>query len=464
MKRVASFLWRCLIITVFSAFPNPLQALQPNILLIMTDDLGYGDLGCYGQTNIQTPHLDRLASEGMRWTQFYAGSTVCAPSRCVLMTGQHTGHAEIRGNREIQPMGQWPLADETLTIAEVLKASGYRTALIGKWGLGGPNSSGHPNRQGFDEFFGYLCQRHAHNYYPEFLYRNDQRVPLSGNVVNNERGDGAGYAAERALYSHDLCTSEALQFLDNQDAQQPFFLFLSLTIPHANNEGGTKGMEVPDLGIYANKDWPAAQKGHAAMISRMDADIGRLLDRLRQKQLDEQTLVLFTSDNGPHREGGNDPLFNDSNGPLRGIKRDLYEGGIRVPLIARWKGRIKAGSHSDHVGYFGDFMATVADLTGSRLPESYPDSLSFLPTLIGKPQPTHEALYWEFHGGGQHLAAIRQGNWKGIAHRNGVFELFDLEHDLGETTNVAADHLSKVANLRHHMDAAHQDHALWPIK
>ncbi len=239
-----------LIVDALALDASPLQTARPNIIFIMTDDLGYGDLGCYGQKRIQTPHIDRMATEGMRFTQFYAGSTVCAPSRCVLMTGLHTGHALVRGNRELKPMGQWPLPDETITLAEVLKKSGYSTGLIGKWGLGGPDSTGHPNRQGFDSFFGYLCQRHAHNYYPEFLFRNGDRVPLEGNRVENERGDGAGYASERSTFSHDLCADEALDFI-RQHQSNPFFLYLSLTIPHANNEGGRLGMEVPDHGPYA---------------------------------------------------------------------------------------------------------------------------------------------------------------------------------------------------------------------
>lgn len=464
-KRVHLLLTSILSWSLLTPWAGALRAAEkgPNVLLIMTDDLGYGDLGCYGQKQIQTPELDRMAGEGLRFTQFYAGSTVCAPSRCVLMTGMHTGHTEIRGNREIQPMGQWPLADETLTVAECFKRAGYETALIGKWGLGGPGSTGHPNRQGFDYFFGYLCQRHAHNYYPEFLFRNDQLVPLEGNIVNNERGDGAGYATGRALYSHDLCATEALQFIDRQDASKPFFLFLSLTIPHANNEGGPRGMEVPDLGDYADKDWPPAQRGHAAMISRMDADVGRILSAIDQRGWGDNTLVLFTSDNGPHREGGNDPFFHDSNGPLRGIKRDLYEGGIRVPMIARWTGHIEAGTQSDHVGYFGDVMATMADLIDEPLPHRYPDSLSFLPTLLGKPQPQHPYLYWEFHGGGQHFAAIRQGDWKGIQRRDRTFELYHLGNDLGEERNVAKDHLTRVASLRRLMDEAHTDHPLWKV-
>jgi len=434
---------------------------KPNIIYIMTDDLGYGDLGCYGQQRIKTPHIDQLADEGMRFTQFYAGSTVCAPSRCVLMTGYHTGHALVRGNREIKPMGQWPLPDDTVTVAEVLKKSGYETGLVGKWGLGGPGSSGHPNRQGFDYFFGYLCQRHAHNYYPEFLFRNDQRVTLPGNKVENDRQDGAGYATERATFSHDLCAEEALSFVKRHH-EKPFFLYLSLTIPHANNEGGKLGMEVPDYGIYSATDWPEPQKGHAAMISRMDADIGRLMSLLKDLGIDDNTIVFFTSDNGPHREGGNDPDFNDSNGPLRGIKRDLYEGGIRVPLIARWPGNIQPGSVSDHLGYFGDFMTTAAELAGAKAPKGL-DSISLVETLLGnvQNQTQHPYLYWEFYGGGGHFQAIRLGPWKGVKHRNGTFELFRLDQDLGELHDVAASHQSLVSQLSIEMERSHHDNPMW---
>ena len=302
-------------------------AAKPNIIYILADDLGYGDLACYGNTMIRTPNLDRMATEGMRFTQHYAGSTVCAPSRCSLMTGLHTGHAYIRGNSEVQPMGQEPLPPETVTVAEVLKEAGYRTALIGKWGLGGPDSTGIPNHQGFDYFYGYLCQRHAHNYYPAFLFRNEERVPLA-NVVENDRQDGAGEAIKKVEYSHDLIMKEALDFIEREQ-DSPFFLYLACTIPHANNEAGERGMEVPSDEPYTNEDWPQSQKNKAAMITRMDRDIGTLLTRLAEYGIDRNTVVIFTSDNGPHREGGADPAFLDSNGPLRGIKRDLYEGGIQ---------------------------------------------------------------------------------------------------------------------------------------
>lgn len=439
---------------------------QPNIIFILADDLGYGDLGCYGQQVIRTPNIDRMAAEGMLFTDAYAGSTVCAPSRCSLMTGLHTGHAYVRGNKEAKPMGQLPLPEGTVTIPKLLQARGYRTGLIGKWGLGGPGSSGTPNRQGFDYFFGYLCQRHAHNYYPEFLYRNDQRVPLA-NKVASDRDDGAGVATEKVEYSHDLIADEALQFIE-RNRQVPFFLYLALTIPHANNEAGRAGMEVPSYGPYADEDWPEPQKGHAAMITRMDGDVGRLIDKLKELGIDGDTLVLFSSDNGPHAEGGADPAFFHSSGPLRGIKRDLYEGGIRVPLIARWPGRIVAGSGTDHVCAFWDFLPTCCDLAGA-IPPDDADGFSFLPTLLGKPvyQRKHRYLYWEFHEQGK-KQAVRMGYWKGVrlnvaADPDGPIELYDLRTDLGETTNVADENPEIVAQMAALMKAAHKPSETWPF-
>ena len=439
---------------------------KPNIIYIMADDLGYGDLGAYGQERIQTPNIDRLAEEGIRFTDFYAGSTVCAPSRSVLMTGQHVGRTYIRGNREVQPMGQEPLPDEVVTVAEVLKQAGYSTALIGKWGLGGPGSTGVPNQQGFDYFFGYLGQRHAHNYYPEFLFRNENRVPLDGNVlVEPGRPDGAGQAIEKTLYSHDLMADEALAFIENH-SNEPFFLYLALTIPHANNEAGREGMEVPDYGIYADEAWPEPQKGMAAMVTRMDSDIGRIMHALTELGIDEQTIVFFTSDNGPHSEGGNDPSFFNSNGPLRGIKRDLYEGGIRVPMIVRWPGHTPAGLVSNHVGYFGDFFATAADLAGTETPDGL-NSNSLMPTIGGQPtkQGYHDYLYWEFYERGS-AQAVRLDHWKGIRKPmfTGEIELYNLSNDLSEELNVAGDFPNVVQRIKAIMAEAHEPSPLWEIR
>ncbi len=325
-----------------------------------------------------------MAEEGMRFTDFYAGTIVCAPSRCVLMTGQHTGRCWVRGNASAENIESQALRAEDKTIAEVFKDAGYKTALFGKWGLGEVGSPGHPNNQGFDVCYGHLNQHHAHNYYPTYLYRNSEKVMLR-NIPQWENADrGEGWAMERVDYTHDLVMDESLKWLQEHH-NDPFFLYLSLTIPHANNEGtgGTgDGQEVPDYGIYTDMNWPRPDKGQAAMITRMDRDIGILLQRLVDYGIDERTLVIFTSDNGPHCEGGNNPEFFDANGPLKGLKRALYEGGIRVPTIAHWPNRVKAGSVTNHAAYFGDVMATVCDLTEQKAPDNI-QSKSILPTLFG---------------------------------------------------------------------------------
>jgi uncharacterized sulfatase len=440
---------------------------RPNVVFILADDLGYGDLGAYGQKLICTPHLDRLAAEGLRFTDFYAGSTVCAPSRAVLMTGRHTGHAGVRGNagggvRSIQALRQGER-----TLAQLFKDAGYATALFGKWGLGEVGSTGHPNRMGFDAFFGYLNQRHAHNYYPSFLFRNETRVPL-GNVPGREDEDGAGWARTRVAYSHDRILEEALRWVD-ENRSRPFFLYLAVTIPHANNEakaGTGDGQEVPDYGEYAKEPWPSPDKGQAAMISRLDRDVGRLLARLEEHGLAKETLVLFSSDNGPHQEGGNDPERFDANGPLRGLKRALHEGGIRVPLIARWPGRVGPASVSSHVGYLGDFFATFAEMLGRPVAPGL-DSVSLLPTLAGRPgdQQAHEYLYWEFYeqGGRQ---AVRFGPWKAIREpmKTGRVRLFDLSKDVGENEDLAAARKELVARAAQHMDEAHVPDPFWTVR
>jgi arylsulfatase A-like enzyme len=426
----------------------------PNILFILADDLGYGDLGCYGQQKIKTPVLDKLAAQGLRFTQFYAGSTVCAPSRCALMTGRHTGHATIRGNAQV------PLGPGDVTLAEILKGAGYVTGLIGKWGLGEAGSTGVPNRKGFDYFFGYLNQHHAHNYYPDFLWRNETKVPVPGNVVKNN------VAVKKGQYSHDLFTQEALAFIDKNKAS-PFFLYLAYTIPHANNERGNaegNGMEVPSDAPYSDQPWPPAQKNHAAMITRMDRDIGRLLERLRELGLDENTLVFFTSDNGPHREGGGDPAFFRSAGPLRGFKRSLHEGGVRVPMIVRWSGKIRPGTVSDQVWAFWDVLPTVAELAGTTAPRAV-DGLSVVPTLLGKGQQAqHEFLYWEFHERG-FQQGVRMGNWKAVRTQlNGPLELYDLAKDLGEEHNVAAQQPQVVARIEGYLRTARTESPHWPVR
>ncbi len=464
----------CLIVILGIASATPKIAAEdtrqpPNLIFVMADDLGYGDLGCYGQEVIQTPRLDRMAAEGMRFTDFYAGATVCAPSRAVLMTGQHLGHCHVRGNAGGDNVLAQSLRDEDVTVAEVMKSAGYCTALIGKWGLGELDHPGHPLKQGFDDFFGYLNQVHAHNYYPEFLWRNRERESLR-NVVqratNKYGGFQGGWATKRIDYSHDLFVSEAFEWVESH-RESPFFLYLALTIPHANNEGtgGTgNGAEVPDYGIYADKDWPDPDKGQAAMITRMDRDMGRLLDHLRDLGLAENTLVIFTSDNGPHMESGNDPLRFNPSGPLRGMKRDLYEGGIRVPFIAWWPGTVAPGQVSGHIGYFGDLMATASDLAGVETPADT-DSISFLPTLLGEPdrQKEHEYLYWEFyeHGSAQ---AVRWGDWKGVRKPmlTGQLEIYNVARDPGEKYNLIR--RRDIANqIRKIMNQAHVPHPNWKV-
>lgn len=432
-------------------------ARPPNIVLIVADDLGWGDLGCYGQEEVLTPNIDLLAREGIRFTDFYAGSTVCAPSRSVLMTGLHTGHTYIRGNSKNG------LRPEDLTVAEVLREEGYATGQFGKWGLGGEGTTGLPTEQGFDYFFGYLDQGHAHNYYPSFLVRNEERVPLA-NLVPDEGQWGKGVASEKVEYSHDLIANEALDFVRrNQDV--PFFLYVPFTIPHANNEAGEEGMEVPDYQPYAGTDWPDPQKGLAAMITRMDADVGRLVGLLGELDLDSETIVFLTSDNGPHAEGGNDPDFFDSNGPLRGIKRDLYEGGIRVPMIVRWPTQTPANVTSNHISYFGDFVATASELAGVDPPPDL-DSISILPTILGdfSEQEEHEYLYWEFYERGS-AQAVRAGKWKVIRKPmlSGEIELYDLSEDVGEANNLASQYPEVVDRLVGYMEEAHVPSELWQV-
>lgn len=424
---------------------------KPNIIFILADDLGYGDLGCYGQTKIKTPSLDKLAAQGMRFTQFYAGSTVCAPSRCALMVGQHTGRCIVRGNANV------PLRPDDITVAEILKAAGYVTALIGKWGLGEAGSTGVPNLQGFDYFFGFLNQHHAHNYYPDYLWRNQEKVALK-NVVAGKNN----FADAKVEYAHDLFTREARQFIEN-NRKGPFFLYLGYTIPHANNELGKNGMEVPSDEPYAHEPWPQAQKNHAAMITRLDRDIGALVQLLQRLGLDDNTIILFSSDNGPHREGGGDPSFFNSSGGLRGFKRSLHEGGVRVPMIARWPGKIKAGSTSEHLGAFWDVLPTLAELAGAAVPTNS-DGISFLPTLLGARQTsTHDFLYWEFHEGG-FVQGVRMGDWKAVRQFGQPLELYDLHIDVHEETNVAAQHPEIVNRIETYLKTARTPSEHWPGK
>jgi len=449
------------------------EATRPNIVFILVDDLGYGDLGCYGQKLIKTPQLDQMAAEGMRFTDFYAGNTVCAPSRSVLMTGQHMGHTHVRGNAGGEDMSKQSLRDEDVTVAEVLKSAGYTTGLCGKWGLGDDATGGHsglPRRQGFDYFFGYLNQVHAHNYYPEFLWENETKVKLDNVVQRLDRSYGGftgGWATQRNDYSHDLIADKAFDYVRRSAAgDKPFFLYWSMTIPHANNEGsrGTgNGQEVPDYGIYADKDWSDNDKGQAAMITRMDADVGRLFDLLKHLEIDDNTVVMFSSDNGPHDEGGHNPELFDPSGPLQGMKRALTEGGIRVPMIVRWPGKTPADSTTSHVSYFGDLMATAAKLSGAKTPDNL-DSISFVPTITGHPgqQDSHDYLYWEFYeqGGKQ---AVRAGKWKAIRlpWMTGKTQLYDLSSDIGEKHDLADQLPEQVKKMEVMMAEAHQPHPNW---
>ena len=446
-------------------------ASRPNIIYIMADDLGYGDLGCYGQPTIQTPYLDQMAAEGMRFTQHYAGNTVCAPSRAALMTGRHMGHAEVRGNGQVEAGGQTPLSESAFTVAELLQDQGYETALIGKWGLGNEGTTGAPLKQGFDSYYGYLDQILAHNYYPEYLLRNGEKEMLANEVQYLDtsawhKGLGS-YSTKKVDYSHDLFTQEALDFIERK-RDAPFFLYLPYTIPHNNGEERPdEKMEVPDFGPYAEADWPKESKGYAAMITRLDRDVGRLMTKLREAGLDSTTLVIFTSDNGPMVDQEFTERFN-SNGPLRGGKRDMYEGGIRVPLIARWPGHIASNTERDHLSAFWDFLPTAAELVGTTPPEAI-DGISYLPTLLGKPeaQAEHDYLYWEFPDKGYRVG-LRQGQWKAVRNDmqerpNGPIELYNLDEDLGEENNVAGQHPEVAREMTRLLRDAHVPSATFPM-
>jgi len=407
-------------VSVFGCLlPPTFAADKPNIIYILADDLGYGDVGCYGQKRIKTPRLDRMAREGMRFTDHYSGSTVCAPSRCSLMTGYHTGHTYIRGNAEVKPEGQKPIPADSVTIPKLMKKAGYATGAVGKWGLGFPGSEGAPNKQGFDFWYGYNCQRHAHSYYPTYLWRNETKEPVA-----------------KGTWSHDLLTKEALAFVRN-NKDKPFFLYVPYTIPHAQ-------LHVPDLSPYENETWPANQKKFAAMVTRLDADVGKILDLLAELKIENNTLVMFASDNGPHREGGQKPDFFKSSGPFRGIKRDMYEGGIRVPMIARWPGKVSAGSTTAHISAFWDIMPTCCDLAGVEAPPGI-DGISMAPTLLGKPerQKPHDYLFWIYTG----TRTVRKGHWKAIGWPP-RFKLFNLKTDPGETKDVYAENPEVAEQIR----------------
>ncbi len=425
-------------------------ASRPNIVYIMADDLGWGDLGSYGQEKIRTPFLDQMAAEGMRFTDHYSGSPVCAPSRCVLMTGLHTGHAVVRGNAEVSPEGQMALPARAVTVAELLQQAGYTTGMIGKWGLGGPGSEGEPNSQGFDYWYGHLCQRRAHSFYPYYVWRNREKVMLEGNDPAKQEGQ----------YVHDLFTEEALEFIRG-NRKKPFFLFLPYTIPHLEfvapedsmaeyrgkfpetpfkGTGYTEELppspDIPFPGNYGPQTHPRA--AYAAMVTRMDRDIGRILDLLKELGLDGDTLVIFTSDNGGAQGKSADSDFFRSNGDFRGYKGMIYEGGIRVPLIARWPGKIKPGTVTAHPSAFWDFLPTAADIAGVQTPVAS-DGISFLPTLLGMEQPAHDYLYWEFKANGVAMQAVRMGDWKAVKLGDEPLAFYNLVEDPGERNDVAGD-------------------------
>lgn len=435
---------------------QPQARSHPNIVFLLADDLGYGDVGCYGQQQLLTPNIDRLATQGTRFTQAYAGATVCAPSRCALMTGLHNGHAWIRGNKNIS------LRKEDTTFPELLQRAGYHTGIFGKWGLGDAGQPGVPNAKGFDDWFGYLNQTHAHNYFPEHLWENNTDVLLKENWGNQKK-----------TYSHDLVAQHTMKFLDNAAAkQQPFFLFGAFTLPHANNEAlqySHDGMEVPNDAPFTDKSWPQTEKNFAAMVKRLDDTVGAVLGFLEKNKLADNTLVIFSSDNGPHQEGKHDPKFFHSSGPLRGIKRDLYEGGIRVPFIARWPGKIKAGATSEQVLAFYDLMPTFCELAGASVPSGI-DGISMVPALLGQPlsqQRQHEYLYWEFHEGGFNQA-IRFGD--GLAYKairfgpDGPIELYDLRQNIGESQNLAGVRPELVAKAKQIFATARVENPEFPMQ
>ena len=446
-----------LVLAVVSAFSTAVAAAKPNIVYVLLDDAGYGDLSCYGQKKFQTPHIDRLAREGMRFTQHYSGSTVCAPTRCVLMTGLHTGHCYVRGNREVQPEGQAPFPANTVTMPKLLKQAGYATGAFGKWGLGAPGSVSEPTKQGFDTFYGYNCQRQAHTYYPSHLWDNTRKVELDGKT-----------------YAHDLIMDQALEFI-RRHKDEPFFCFLPVTIPHAamhvpakySDPFRKKFPQFEDkIGRYRGPLVKNPIAAFAGMMTKMDEDVGRVMQLLKEIDVDDNTIVLLSSDNGPHREGGHDPVFFNSNGGLRGFKRDLYEGGIRAPLIARWPNKIAAGTTSDHISAHWDMLPTFCELAGVDRPKNA-DGISLVPTLLGQSdkQPKHAYLYWEFYEQGGKRAA-RFGNWKAIRlnvnkDANSPIQLFDLKSDLAEKTNVADQHPNVVKQAEQFLADAHQPSKLW---
>ncbi len=414
-------------------------ATRPNIVYILADDLGIGDLGCYGQKILKTPNIDRLAAEGLRFRNAYAGAMVCAPARCTLMTGYHLGHATVRGNWEIYPEGQYPLAERDVTVAATLKKAGYATGICGKWGLGGPDTRSTPNKAGFDFFFGYNCQRHAHRFFTDYLWRNTERLPIA-------------QSAAKRVYSQDLIADESLGFI-RANRNRPFYLFCAWTLPH----GPYNANNVASVEKYAQTGWTDAEKAYAAMVERLDSDVGRVMALLKELKLDDNTLVVFASDNGAGGGNANNQRFR-SQGGLRDTKGSLREGGIRVPQIARWPGSVPAGRTTDFATAFWDFLPTAAELAGARAPRGI-DGISIAPTLLGRAQKPHDYLYWERTSGRNRLTrAVRMGEWKGYQETaQSPVELYDLKADPAEAKNVAAEHPDVVARIGMILDQARVD-------
>ncbi|VGO20449.1 arylsulfatase [Pontiella sulfatireligans] len=436
-----------IVLGFFLIAAGAVQARQPNVVFILADDLGYGDLGCYGQTMFETPNIDALAKKGMKFTNHYSGSTVCAPSRCALLTGMHMGHAAVRGNAELEPEGQQPMPADTYTAAHLFKKAGYKTGIFGKWGLGAAGSTSDTVAMGFDTFYGYNCQRLAHCYYPAWMWRNNEREFLWGNVSSFSKD-----------YAPDFIHQEALKFIrENKD--EPFYCYYALVQPHADMIAPEeymkkhRGKYLPELN-YEEDYYTGQPEGHAAfvaMVNILDDYVGEVMAELDKLGIADDTLVIFASDNGAHEEGGADPEYFDSNAVWKGFKRDLYEGGIHVPMIAAWPGKIKEGVVNDHISAFWDFLPTVAELIGEPLPLKV-DGVSYLPTLLGKDgQGNHDYLYWEFAMKGGRKA-IRKGNWKGVRYdvfkaSDSMLELYDLSADPGETKNLAEQYPEVVAEL-----------------
>lgn len=439
----------------------------PNLIVILADDLGYGELGAFGQQVIHTPQLDRMAREGIRFTQFYAGATVCAPSRSVLMTGLHQGRTRVRGNSTNPAAASLQSSD--FTVAKLLQNAGYRTGVFGKWGLGeeGAAANGLPARQGFDEFFGFRNHYEAHNHFPPRLWRNEESIPLPNHATPVGKLGGS-VTDDPVLFADDLVTDAVLGFVSKHQAA-PFFIYWCPVLPHANNERATtlgNGAHVPDFGPYARTDWSDQDKGHAAMITRLDSYVGRLLDHLQLLGLAENTIVLFTSDNGPHNESRHTLARFQPSGPFSGIKRDLTEGGIRVPTIAWGPGHVPGGAVHPSAAYFGDWFATAADLAGAPVPAGL-NSTSFAPALRGEARgPTQEYFYWEFNERSFRQAALWQGRWKAIRELEPTpsFRLHDLSVDPGETKNVATAHPEIVARFEQFFATARTEVPEWPAR